>query len=146
MTSVHRNPMYRSPWQEKPKKHPMCQDSTSFERGITCRPLPKLIGHMPPPAPAAAPAAAPPGEFHQAPTTVSVPEQPRDFPPISHCGPYVPPRHGSAWYKGQEFRIATPAVQVPFFLLFFFLQPLLCRSLLTEKRPVFVECMYLCSY
>jgi hypothetical protein len=128
---VHRNPMYRSPWQDKPKKHPMCQDSTSFERGITCRPLPKLIGHMPvsasgvpqPPAPAA----APPGEFHQAPTTVSVPEQPRDFPPISHCGPYVPPRHGSAWYKGQEFRIATPAVQVSF-----------------DRKETCVCCMYVC--
>ena len=106
--SGRRNPMYRSPWQEKPKKHPMCQDWTGFERGITCRPLPSRIGHeLTPPTPAP----PPPGEFHQAPTTVSVPEQYRDFPPVAHCRPYVPPQHGSAWYKGREYRVATPAVQ-----------------------------------
>jgi hypothetical protein len=43
---------------------------------------------------------------------VSIPEQKRDFPPVAHCPPYVAPRHGSAWYKGREYKLATPPVEV----------------------------------
>ena len=39
-----------------------------------------------------------------------MPEQWRDMPPRVTCSPYVPPRHGSAWYKDKEYRIATPSV------------------------------------
>jgi hypothetical protein len=107
-SSPRRNPMYRRPWVEKPKKRPMCLDSTQYERGITCRPLPLTMARGPQ---AAGPPPTPPGEFRQASTTTSVPEQWKDFPPVASCPPYVPPPHGSAWYKGREYRIATPEAQ-----------------------------------
>jgi len=97
--------MYRRPWAEKPKKRPMCLDSTQYERGITCRPLPSTMARGPQ---AAGPPPTPPGEFRQAPTTNSVPEQWKDFPAVVSCPPYVAPPHGSAWYKSKEYRIATP--------------------------------------
>ena len=107
VAALRRNPMYRKPWVEKPKKRPMCLDNTLYERGITCRPLPATMARGP--EPGAPP--TPPGEFRQSPTTTSVPEQWRDMPPVASCPPYIPPRHGSAWYKKREYRIATPKAQ-----------------------------------
>eukprot|EP00961_Rhodomonas_salina_P239867 3240560-Rhodomonas_salina.2 len=67
-----------------PLKHPMCMDNRQFETGITCKPV-----------------------NGQPSTTVSVPAQPRDYPAVVQCAPYVAPKHGSVWYKGKQYDVAT---------------------------------------
>jgi len=97
---------------ERLRKHPVCLDTSQssgagcaghFEPGIYCKKRPPPVVIIPPP-PGSSPTSAP-----RRPRGGKIaPPRGRYIVPLV-CPSYIAPDHGSVWFRGQQFHIATNA-------------------------------------
>uniref|UniRef100_A0A7S0HCB7 Sushi domain-containing protein n=1 Tax=Hanusia phi TaxID=3032 RepID=A0A7S0HCB7_9CRYP len=81
---------------ERFKKFPVCLDTGKFQQGILCKSKPRPVIRAPP---------GPKGEERFFGGRIAPPRGTYIVPLI--CPSYIAPDHGSVWYKGQEYKIAT---------------------------------------
>jgi len=102
---------------ERLRKHPVCLDKSRssgsvckghFEPGIYCKKRPPPVVIIPPPLPGqgSSPTVAPPPRRPRG--GKIAPPRGRYIVPLV-CPSYIAPDHGSVWFRGQQFRIATNA-------------------------------------